>query len=126
MIINEGRYNLRSNRRECCIPIQLHLASDADFLTASWKRADSSQSRQVAFTDLSDSGSNIDISTLVDHSDQNLSSSSVTFGSGVQNAVQSQASQASGSNATLPGQHHIHSQSLSQLSTLTKIKKNLE
>ena len=37
-------------------------------------RADSPLSGQVGFTDLSDSGSDIDIHDLVDHSDQNLSS----------------------------------------------------
>ena len=66
--MNEGRYNLRSNRGECHIPIQLQLAADADFLTASRDRADSSQSGQ-----LGDSGSNIDIDALIDHSDQNVS-----------------------------------------------------
>ena len=68
--MNEGRYNLR-NRGECCIPIQLQLASDVDFLTASGEGADSSQSGQVV-TDLSDSGSDIDISALIEHSNQNL------------------------------------------------------
>ena len=48
--MNEGRYNLR-NRGQCHIPIQLQLASDADFLTASGDRADSPQSSQVGFTD---------------------------------------------------------------------------
>ena len=81
MNMNEGRYNLR-NRGECHVPIQLQLASDVDFLTALGVRADSSQSRHV-FTDLSDPGSDIDISALVDHSDQNLSSSPVTSGHAV-------------------------------------------
>ena len=48
-------------------------------LDASGERADSSKSGQVVFTDLSDSGSDIDISALVEQSDQNLSSSPVTF-----------------------------------------------
>ena len=59
--MNEGRYNLRSNRGECRIPIQLQLASDADFLMASGDGVNSSQSGHV-FTDLSYSGSDIDIS----------------------------------------------------------------
>ena len=50
--MNEARYNLR-NRGECRIPIQLQLASDVDFLTASGEGADSSQFGQVV-TDLSD------------------------------------------------------------------------
>ena len=76
--MNDARYNLR-NRGECRIPIQLQLASDVDFLTASGEVAGSSQSGQVV-TDLSDSGSDIDISGLVEHSDQNLSSSPVISG----------------------------------------------
>ena len=80
--MNEGRYNLR-NRGECRIPIQLQLASDVDFMTVSGERADSSQSGQVV-TDLSDSRSDIDIPALVDHSDQNLSTSSIISGHGVQ------------------------------------------
>ena len=59
--MNEGRYNLRLNRGECCIPIQLQLASDVDFLTASGDGPASSHSGQVGFSDLSDSGSDIDI-----------------------------------------------------------------
>ena len=114
--MNEGRYNLR-NRGECRIPIQLQLASDVDFLTASGKGADSSKSGQVV-TDLSDSGSDIDISALIEHSDQNLSSSPVVSGHGVQKARQGQASQASGSNVALMEQQHINTQILSQLSAL--------
>ena len=113
---NDARYNLR-NRGECRIPIQLQLASDVDFLTASGEGADSSQSRQVV-TDLSDSGSNIDISALVEHSDQPLSSSPVISGHGVQKARQGQATQASGSTVALTDQQYINSQILSQLSAL--------
>ena len=69
--MNEGRYNLRSNRGECHIPIQLQLASDAEFLTASGDKPDFSQSGQAGFTDLSHSRSDIDIDALIDHSDQN-------------------------------------------------------
>ena len=116
--MNEGRYNLR-NRGECRIPIQLQLASDVDFLTASGKGADSSKSGQVV-TDLSDSGSDIDISALIEHSDQNLSSSPVVSGHGVQKARQGQASQASGSNVALMEQQHINTQILSQLSAVVK------
>ena len=88
--MNEARYNLR-NRGECHIPIQLQLVSDVDFLTASRGGADSSQSGQVV-TDLSDSGSDIDISALVDHSDQNLSSSQIFSSQGVQKASEGQVS----------------------------------
>ena len=78
--MNEDRYNLRSNRGECCIPIQLQLASDDDFLTVSRDGPVFSQSVQkVGFTAFSDSGSDIDIDALVDHLDQNLSSDSHVF-----------------------------------------------
>ena len=106
--MNEARYNLR-NRGECRIPIQLQLASDVDFLTASGEGADSSQSGQVV-THLSDSGSDIDISALIEHSDQNLSSSPTHSGPGVQKARKGQASQASGSNVGLMDQQHINAQ----------------
>ena len=112
----EARYHLR-NRGECRIPIQLQLASDVDFLTASGEGADSSQSRQVV-TDLSDSGSDIDISALMEHSDQNLSSSPVHSGPGIQKPRKGQASQASGSNVGLMEQQHINTQILTQLSAL--------
>ena len=88
-----------------------------DFLTASGEGADSSQSGQVV-TDLSDSGSDIDICALVEHSDQNLSSSPVISGHGVKKARQGQATQASGSNVALTDQQYINSQILSQLSAL--------
>ena len=114
--MNEARYNLR-NRGECRIPIQLQLVSDVDFLTASGEGADSSQSGQVV-TDLSDSGSDIDISALVEHSDQNLSSNPIVSGPGVQKARKGQASQASGLNVVLMEQQHINTQILTQLSAL--------
>ena len=111
--MNEGRSNLRSNRGECRIPIQLQLASDADFLSMSGDRADSSQSRQVGFTDLSDSGSDIDIDALIDHSEQNLSPNSHGFDHQVHKTDKGQASQASGSNQAAMDQNHINSQILS-------------
>ena len=114
--MNEARYNLR-NRGECRIPIQLQLVSDVDFLTASGEGADSSQSGQVV-TDLSDSGSDIDTSALVEHSDQNLSSSPIVSGPGVQKARKGQASQALGLNVAVMEQQHINTQILTQLSAL--------
>ena len=122
--MNEGRYNLR-NRGECRIPIQLQLASDVDYLTASGEGADSSHSGQVV-TDLSDSRSDIDISALIEHSDQTLSSSPVVSGHGVQKARQGQASQASGSNVALMEQQHINTQILSQLSALGARLESME
>ena len=115
--MNEGRYNLRSSRGECRILIHLQLASDADFWTASGDGPVSSQSRQVCFTDLSDSGSNIDIDALVDHSDQNLSSDSHVL-ERVHNAGKGQAPQASGSNHNSTDQNFINTQILAQLNVL--------
>ena len=109
-IINESRYNLRSNRGEYRIPIQLQLASDTDFLTVSGDRPDSSQSRQVAFTDLSDSGSDIATDALIDHSDQNLSPHSHVFEQRVHNAGKDLEPQASGSNHTSTDQNQILAQ----------------
>ena len=81
--MNEVRYNLRWNRGECRIPVQLQLASDAEFLTALGDQADLSPSGQVGYTDLSDScRSDIDISTLLEHSDQNLSPCPMIWTSG--------------------------------------------
>ena len=114
--MNEGRYNLRSNR-ECWIPIQLQLASDADFLTALGEGPSSSQSRQVGFADLSDSGSDIDIDALVDHSDQSLSSDSHVLDR-VHNTDKGHAPQAMGSNQSSVDQNHINTQILAQLSAL--------
>ena len=59
--MNEARYNLRSNRGACRIPIQLQLASDADFLAVAGNGATSPPPGQVGFTDLSDSRSDIDM-----------------------------------------------------------------
>ena len=76
--MNEGRYNLRSNIGEYRIPIQLQLVSDAEFLTVSGDQADSSQAGQVGYTDLSDSSrSDSDISASINHSNQNLSPTSL-------------------------------------------------
>ena len=67
-----NRYNLRTNRRERNIPVQLQLATDEDFMMASRSHIESAQARQV-FSELSDSESDIDISDFIRSSDQNLS-----------------------------------------------------
>ena len=77
----------------------------------------SSQSGQVGFTDLSDSGSAIDIDALVDHSDQNLSSDSYVFEM-VHNVGKGQVPQASGSNHNSTDQNHINKQILAKLNVL--------
>ena len=123
--MNKGRYNLRSNRGECLIPIQLQFASDVCFLTASGDGPASLQSGQVGFTDLSDSGSDIDIDALVDHSDQNLSSDSHVF-ERVHNAGKGQASQALGSNHKSTDQNDINTQILAQLKALGARLDNME
>ena len=123
--MNEGRYNLRSNRGECWIPIQLQLASDADFLTASGEGPLSTHSGQIGFIDLSDSGSDIDIDALVDHSDQNLSSDSHGFDQ-VHNTGKGRAPQSTGSNQSAVDQNHINTQVLAQLSSLGARLDNME
>ena len=85
--MNEGRYNLRSNRGECRILIQLQLAPDAEFLMASGDQAESSQSGQVGYTNVSDSSRyDIDVFTFIDLSDQNFPPMSHGFGPLVQDA----------------------------------------
>ena len=123
--MNEGRYNLRSNRGECRIPIQLQLASDAEFLMASGEDPSSSHSGQVGFTDLSDSGSDIDIDALVDHSDQNLSPTSHNS-EGIHNASKGHAPQSMGSNRNDVDQNHINTQILAQLNALGARLDNME
>ena len=68
--MEDKRYNLRSKKKECSIPIQLQVASDDDFMAA-LRPSTSGQVSESEHTDLSDS--DIDVSELIDHSDQNLS-----------------------------------------------------
>ena len=70
------------------------------------------------FTDLSDSRSDIHISGLIEHSDQNLSPIHTPLQSGVTETSHGQASQASGSNRDLTDQNHINPQILAQLRAL--------
>ena len=67
-----GRYNLRSSRIKCSVPFQLQLATDDKFVTGSIGRAESTQVGE-AFSELSDSESDIELSDLVCHSNKNLS-----------------------------------------------------
>ena len=67
--MKDKRYNLRSKKKECSISIQLQLASDEDFMAA----LRPSTSGQVSYSEHTDSRvSDIDISDMVNHSDQNL------------------------------------------------------
>ena len=63
------QYNLRSKKKDCSIPIQLQLASE-DFMAA-LRPSTSGQVFESDHTDSSDS--DIDVSDLINHSDQNLS-----------------------------------------------------
>ena len=60
---------MRSKKKEYSIPIQLQLASDEDFMVA-LRPSTSGQVFESEHTDLSDS--DIDISDLINHSNQNL------------------------------------------------------
>ena len=71
--MEDKTYNLRSKKKEGTIPIQLQLASDEDFM-ATLRPSTSGQVFESEHTDSSDS--DIDISDLINHSDQNF------FGSG--------------------------------------------
>ena len=62
---------------------------------ATGDRADSAQSGQLGFNDLSDSRSDIHMDALVDHSDQNVSSNSHVSEHWVHNADKSLAPQVS-------------------------------
>ena len=122
----ETRYNLRSGRKECHIPVQVQLTTDEEFLAASQGSLDP-HSGQV-LSDQSDSGSDIDTSGLLDISNQNLSfsdSSSVSHGAA---ASGSGGPKASSSNPINVDQNMIKQQILAQLNVLGKrlnsIKKN--
>ena len=78
----DARYNLRSSKRECHIPVQLQLEKDDDFLAQTL--ASSSGTGQVFDSEHSDDSiSDIDISGLLNHSDQKLSSPPVDSVKGV-------------------------------------------
>ena len=59
-----NRYNLRLNRREHSIPVQLQLATDEDFMMVSRSHMESAQAGQ-GFSELSDSESDINISDFI-------------------------------------------------------------
>ena len=121
----ETRYNLRSGRKECHVPVQVQLASDAEFLAASWGSLDPQHSGQV-LSEQSDSGSDIDISSLLDISNQNLSfsdSGSVNHGAAVGGNGDPKAS---GSNPVNVDQNMINQQILAQLNVLGKRLNSIE
>ena len=88
-------------------------------MTASGDGPASSQSGQVGFTDLSDSGSDIDIDAFVDHSDQNLSSDSQVF-----DRVHNTGKGHHNHNPT--DKNHISTQILAQLNVLGARLDNME
>ena len=118
------RYNLRSGRKECHIPVQVQLATDEEFLAASRGSLDP-YSGQV-LSDQSDSGPDIDISGLLDISNQNLSfsdSSSVNHGAAVSGSGGPKASSSSPINVD---QNMINQQILAQLNVLGKRLNSIE
>ena len=67
--MEDKRYNLRSKKKECSISIQLQLALDEDFMA----RLGPSTSGQVFYSEHTDwSESDIDISDMINHLDQNF------------------------------------------------------
>ena len=118
----ETRYNLRGSK-ECHIPVQL--ASDAEFLAASRESLDPQHSGQV-FSGQSDSGTDIDISGLLDISNQDLSfsdSDSVNHGTAVGG---NGGPKASGSNPVHVDQNMINQQILAQLNVLGNRLNSIE
>ena len=75
---------------------------------------------------MSDSGSDIDISGLIEQSDQNFSPIHTPLQSGVTETRQDQASQASGSNLDLTDQNNINAPILSQLGALGARQDSME
>ena len=65
--MEDKRYNLRSKKKECSIPIQLQLASDEDYM-AVLIPSTSGQVFESEHTDSSDS--DIDISDFINYSAQ--------------------------------------------------------
>ena len=120
------RYNLRSGKRECHIPVQLQLAGDEDFLTGSLEA--SGQAGQVSDSDQSDiSGSDIDISTLLNTSEQNSPISSPVKGK-THTTKSGQMSQGLGEGGSSDHvtQNDINHIILSQLTALGERLANIE
>ena len=115
------RYNLRSGKRECHIPIQLQLARDEDFFAGSLEA--SGHAGQVPDSDQSDiNGSDIDISALLNSSDQNSPSSSPT----VTNNGQASRGPGEGGSTDYVTQNDINQIILSQLNALGERLTNME
>ena len=111
--MEDKTYNLRSKKKEGTIPIQLQLASDEDFMV-SLRPSTSGQVFESEHTDSSDS--DIDISDLINHSDQNLSdpvnrNAEAFPGRGQGSAIQ-------GTSTDPVSQNDINRQILHQLSSL--------
>ena len=94
-------------------------------MTASGDGPSSSQSGQVGFADLSDSGIKFEIDALVEHSDQNLSSVFHVLDR-VHNTGKGHALQATGSNQSNVDQNHINTKILAQVSALGARLDNME
>ena len=119
------RYNLRSNRRECSIPVQLQLATDEDFMMASRSHMESPQAGQV-FSKLSDSESDIDISDFIHSSDQNLSPISSDKQSDLTGGGRDSAPGTSGSTSSTSDQAAINQKILQRLNALGQWLDSIE
>ena len=119
------RYNLRSNRRECSIPVQLQLATDDDFMTASRSHMESAQAGQV-FSELSDSESDIDISDFIRRSDQNFSPVSSDKQSTLTGGGRDSVPGTLGSNSSTSDQAVINKKILQQLNALGQRLDSIE
>ena len=114
------RYNLRSKRRECSIPVQLQSATDDDFMTASWSLMES------VFSELLDSESDIHISDFIRSSDQNFSPIFWDKQSALTGGGRDSAPGTSGSNSSTSDQTVINQKILQQLNALGQRLDSIE
>ena len=119
------RYKLRSNRRECSIPLQLQLTTDDDFMMASRSHMESAQAGQV-FSELSDSESDIDISDFIHSSDKKFSPISSDKQSALTGGGGDSAPGTSGSNSSTSDQAVINQKILQQLNALGQRLDSIE
>ena len=122
----DARYNLRSTKREHHIPVQLQLLDDADFMAETLRTTRPGQVSDLEHSD--DSTSDINISALLDHSDQNLSSCPTHSDKGAGAGGSGSASRAGGARGTgnIVSQNEINQIILAQLNSLGDRLDNME
>ena len=113
------RYNLRSQKRtEKVIPVELQLASDADFLSHAVGSSHPKPGQVLSDQSFSTSASDLDVSGLLENSDRDFQSPNFGSGKHARTDVSTHESGASTSNSHDMSQESINKQILSQLSAL--------